>query len=62
MFSICKNFIKVNDDLFLVKRVLFEDRIKDLEGIKHWLGADAVYKKDNLLYFCIKIDELEIVN
>jgi hypothetical protein len=62
MFSICKNFIKINDDLFLVKRVLFEDRIKDLEGIKQWLGADAVYKKDNLLYFCIKIDELEIVN
>jgi hypothetical protein len=62
MFSICKNFIKVNDDLFLVKRVLFEDRIKDLEGIKQWLGADSVYKKDNLLYFCIKIDELEIVN
>jgi hypothetical protein len=62
MFSICKNFIKVNDDLFLVKRVLFEDRIKDLEGIKQWLGVDAVYKKDNLLYFCIKIDELEIVN
>ena len=62
MFSICKNFIKINDDLFLVKRVLFEDLIKDLEGIKQWLGADSVYKKDNLLYFCIKIDELEIVN
>jgi hypothetical protein len=62
MFSICKNFIKINDDLFLVKRVLFEDRIKDLEGIKQWLGTDSVYKKDNLLYFCIKIDELEIVN
>jgi hypothetical protein len=62
MFSICKNFIKVNDDLFLVKRVLFEDRIKDIEGIKQWLGVDAVYKKDNLLYFCTKIDELEIVN
>jgi hypothetical protein len=62
MFSICKNFIKVQDDLFLVKRTFKEESVKDVEGIKQWLGVDAVYKKDALLYFCIKIDEAEVLN
>jgi hypothetical protein len=35
---------------------------KDLEALKLWFGVDAVFKKDTSLYFCIKINELEIVN
>lgn len=35
---------------------------KDLDVLKTWYGVDSVYKKDDLLYFCIKINELEIVN
>lgn len=62
MFSICQNYIKVNDDLFLVKRTFSEESIKNVELVKEWLGADAVYKKDALLYFCIKIHEAEILN
>lgn len=64
MFSLCTNFIKVNDDLFQIKRVLKEEFMegKDLDLFKIWFGVDAVFKKDNLLYFCIKINELEIVN
>jgi|688.fasta_scaffold55985_6 hypothetical protein len=62
MFSICKNFIKINDDLFLVKKIFAEDRVKNIEPIKEWLDADSVYKKDGALYFCSKIIELEVVN
>jgi len=61
MFSICKNFIKVNEDLFLVKRVLKEDAIKNLDATKEILMADHVFKKEDLMYFCEKIQELEII-
>ncbi len=66
MFSICKNFIKVNQDLFQVLRQYAEDRVNNpevnVENIKQWLGADTTFKKDGMLYFCIKIEELEIIN
>ena len=62
MFSICQHFIKVQEDLFLVKRTFKEEIVRDVEGIKQWLGVDSVYKKDGILYFCIKIDEAEVLN
>ena len=66
MFSICKNFIKVNEDLFQVVKQIPEDRIDNPETevnvIKNRLGADTAFKKDGMLYFCIKIEELEIIN
>jgi hypothetical protein len=66
MFSICKNFIKVNQDLFQVLRQYAEDRVNNpevnVENIKQWLGADTAFKKDGMLYFCIKIEEPEIIN
>ena len=64
MFSLCKNFIKINEDLFQVKRTFTEEWMhgKDLDLLKTWYGVDVVFKKDTLLYFCIKINELEIVN
>ena len=66
MFSICKNFIKVNEDLFQVVKQIPEDRIDNPEieanVIKNRLGADTAFKKDGMLYFCIKIEELEIIN
>jgi hypothetical protein len=43
-----------------------EDRIDNpetgVETIKKWLGADTAFKKDGMLYFCIKIEDLEIIN
>ena len=43
-----------------------EDRINnpetEVETIKKWCGADTTFKKDGMLYFCIKIEELEIIN
>lgn len=66
MFTICKNFIKVNQDLFQVLRQYAEDRVNNpevnVENIKQWLGADTTFKKDGMLYFCIKIEESEIIN
>jgi hypothetical protein len=66
MFTICKNFIKVNQDLFQVLRQYPEDRVNNpetnVENIKQWLGADTTFKKDGMLYFCIKIEEPEIIN
>ena len=66
MFSICKNFIKVNEDLFQVVKTIPEERVKnpevDVENIRQWLRTDTTFKKDGILYFCIKIEELEIIN
>jgi hypothetical protein len=66
MFSICKNFIKVNDSLFQVVKQFAEDKVSEpevnVENIKQWLGADTTFKKDGMLYFCIKIEEPEIIN
>jgi hypothetical protein len=64
MFQLHRNFIKINDDLFEVKKTLKEEFMdgKNLEDFKIWYGVEAVFKKDGLLYFCVKINELEIVN
>jgi hypothetical protein len=65
MFSICKNFIKVNQDLFQVLKQVPEDRLedpaKDVEVLKLRYGSDTAFKKDGMLYFCIKIEEAEII-
>ena len=61
MFQICKNFIKVNDELFQVVRTFPEERVKDFNLVKEWLGAESVFKRGSL-YFCIKIIDLEVVN
>jgi len=43
-----------------------EDRIDNPEtevnAIKNRLGADTAFKKDGMLYFCIRIVDLEIIN
>ena len=64
MFQLHRNFIKINDDLFEVKKTLKEEFMdgKNLEDFKIWYGVEAVFKKDGVLYFCVKINELEIVN
>jgi len=62
MFSLCKNFIKINEDLFRVIRVIREEQAKDVELLKVWFSASAVYKKDDRLYFCEKVEDLEILN
>lgn len=62
MFQRCTNFIKVNDELFQVVKTYPEERVKDFNLVKEWLNCDSVYKREGLLYFCIKIIDLEVVN
>lgn len=62
MFSICKNFIEINGDLFLVKRTLAEDRVINIDLVKEFFNVETVYKKEGVLYFCNKIEELKIIN
>lgn len=62
MFQRCTNFIKVNDELFQVVRVYPEERVKDFNLVKEWLGAESVFKREGSLFFCIKIIDLEVVN
>ena len=62
MFQRCNNFIKVNDELFQVLRAFPEERIKDHNLAKEWLGAELIFKREGVLYFCIKIIDAEVVN
>jgi hypothetical protein len=64
MFQLHRNFIDINGDLFEVKKILREEFVngKNLDDFKIWYGVEGVFKKDGLLYFCVKINELEIVN
>jgi hypothetical protein len=64
MFQLHRNFITINNDLFEVKKTLKEEFMdgKNLDDFKIWYGVEGVFKKDGLLYFCVKINELEIVN
>jgi len=61
MLSICKNYIKVNDSLYQIKRAWPEERIKDVELIKQWLNTDTVFRRDNVMYFCQIVEEAQIV-
>ena len=62
MFSICTNYLKIGEDLFQIKRSFKEDQVKDIEFLKYYLGADSVFRKEGILYFCLKIEEAEIIN
>jgi hypothetical protein len=62
MFSLCTQFITVQDSLYKIERVFDEHRVPDVELFKYWLSAETVFRKDGKLYFCNKIEEAEIVN
>ena len=62
MFTLSKNFIKVNEDLFEVVRTYHQDKVLNADLIKQWLGCEIIFKKDETIYFCNKIQELELLN
>ncbi len=55
-------FVSMPDKLVQIKRVYYEDRVKDMNGIKEWLNCDVVLRKNGLMYFCQTIEEAEIVS
>jgi hypothetical protein len=63
MFSIVKQVINWNGDLYIIKRSLKEDRLPEdlIQEYKEFVLADAVVKKDGILHFIQKIDEAQIV-
>lgn len=61
MFTLSKQFIPLNDKLFLVKKIIKEEHHPNLDAWKEHLGADAVLKKEGLLYFVETVEELEII-
>jgi hypothetical protein len=63
MFSIVKQVINWNGDLYIIKRSLKEDRLPEnlIQEFREFVLADAVVKKDGILHFIQKIDEAQIV-
>ena len=63
MFSIVKQVINWNGDLYIIKRSLKEDRLPEdlIQEFKEFVLADTVVKKDGILHFIQKIDEAQIV-
>lgn len=59
MFTISKQIIGFNDELFLVKRTLKESEKLDIDFLKTYFGVDTVFKKDGIFYFAEKIETLE---
>jgi hypothetical protein len=57
--TFCKEVLKINGTLFLVKKVLREEYGKDIELLKQWYLADIVFRKESLLYFCEQIIDLD---
>jgi hypothetical protein len=54
------NFLKYQDKLYIVKRILKEDHKPKVEAWKELLGVDLVLRKEGLLYFVEEVQDLEI--
>ena len=54
-----KEVLKINDSLFIVKKVIREEYCKDVELLKKWADADIAFRKEDLIYFCEAIIDLE---
>ncbi len=63
MFTIAKQVIDWNGNLYSIKRTLKETSINEkfIQEYKEYLNTDVVLKKDNIYYFIEKIDEAQIV-
>lgn len=54
-------FIRHEDNLYILKRKFKEEYKPNIEAWKEQLGADKVLKKDGVLYFVELIPEAEII-
>ena len=62
MFQISRKFIKVHNELYEVVRIFQEDKILNADLLKNWLDVEIIFKKDSMLYFCNRVQELEVIN
>lgn len=63
MFTISKQVVNWNGDLYIIKRTLKETSIKEefVQEYKEFICVDAVLKKNGIYYFVMKIDEAQLV-
>ena len=56
-------FIKFNDNLYLIKEKYHEEKIRidKVQDLRELLGCDIVLKNNNILYYCDIVPEAEIV-
>ena len=55
-------FIKFQDRLFVLKRILKEEDRPIIDNWKEHLSADVVLRKDGNLYFLESVPDLEIIS
>jgi hypothetical protein len=54
-----REVLKINDSLFIVKRIVKAEYCKDIDLLKIWADADIAFRKEELLYLCEAIIDLE---
>lgn len=55
------NIINVKDTLYIVKRKIKKSDFPIVETWKEHLYCDTVFQKDEIYYFCQKIEEAQII-
>ena len=55
------NIITVKDTLYIVKRKIKKSDFPIVETWKEHLNCDIVFQKDEMYFFCKKIDEAQII-
>jgi len=63
MFTITKQVVDWNGDLYIIKRVIKETSIREelVQEYKEFIYADVVLKRNGMYYFVVKIDEAQLV-
>ena len=54
---------RINDRLYIIYAIYPIDRVRDVNGIKEWLGCDTAFKikKKGQYWFCEEIEEAQII-
>lgn len=59
MFSICKQVIGYGEDLYVVNKTIKDKEGLDMELLKSYYEADLILKKEGIIYFTQKIENLD---
>lgn len=63
MFTISKQVVNWEDNLYIIKRTLKESTMPEefANEYKEYIGTDKVLKKNGIYYFAQKIEEAQLV-
>jgi hypothetical protein len=62
--SILTTFLRNGDELYEVFSIKPDSGSKDVNKLHVWkkhVGADHIFKKDLMIYFCKKVEDAEII-